>query len=180
MYIFQENNKSPNRNKFATPKSPSRKTKARLAKTNLNKTNFNELNERNRNEKEKNETITSEKAVANANALNAQSNNIHSGITLQKQSAGILIIELILINFSNILLLLSKKFELFYICNFLEGLMSLLRELGTAYQHLSQFKCMQAIEILSILPTQHYNTGWVLSMLARAHFEMMNYKKAAR
>lgn len=63
---------------------------------------------------------------------------------------------------------------------FLEGLMSLLRELGTAYQHLSQFKCMQAVEILSILPTQHYNTGWVLSMLARAHFEMMDYKKAAR
>lgn len=93
LHIFQENNKSPNRNKFATPKSPSRKTKARLAKTNLNKTNFNELNERNRNEKEKSETITSEKAVANANALNAQNNNIHSGITLQKQSAGMLVIE---------------------------------------------------------------------------------------
>ncbi|XP_077281606.1 cell division cycle protein 27 [Temnothorax americanus] len=143
----KENNKSPNRNKFATPKSPSRKTKARLAKANLNKANFNELNERNRNEKEKSETITSEKAVANANALNAQNNNIHSGITLQKQSA--------------------------------EGLMSLLRDLGTAYQHLSQFKCTQAVEILSILPTQHYNTGWVLSMMARAHFEMMDYKKAA-
>ncbi|XP_012055231.1 PREDICTED: cell division cycle protein 27 homolog [Atta cephalotes] len=143
----KENNKSPNRNKFATPKSPSRKTKARLAKANLNKTNFNELNERNRNEKEKSETITSEKAVANANALNAQNNNIHSGITLQKQSA--------------------------------EGLMSLLRELGMAYQHLSQFKCTHAAHILSILPSRHYNTGWVLSMLARAHFEMMDYKKAA-
>lgn len=144
----KENNKSPNRNKFATPKSPSRKTKARLqSKTNLNKTNFNELNERNKNEKEKNETVTSEKAVANANALNAQ-NNIQSGITLQKQSA--------------------------------EGLMSLLRDLGMAYQHLSQFKCSEAIEILNIVPPQHYHTGWVLSMLARAYFEMMNYKKAAR
>ncbi|KAH0954146.1 hypothetical protein HN011_012141 [Eciton burchellii] len=142
----KENNKSPNRNKFATPKSPSRKTKARLAKTNLNKTSFNELNERNRNEKEKSETITSEKAVANANALNTQNSNIHSGITLQKQSA--------------------------------EGLMSLLRDLGIAYQHLSQFKCAQAIEILCTLPMQHYNTGWVLSMLARAYFEMMDYKKA--
>ncbi|XP_032689965.1 cell division cycle protein 27 homolog [Odontomachus brunneus] len=145
-YSVKENNKSPNRNKFATPKSPSRKTKARLAKTNLNKTNF-ELNERNRNEKEKSETITSEKAIANTNALNTQSNNIHCAVTLQKQCA--------------------------------EGLMSLLRELGIAYQHLSQFKCTQAIEVLNILPTQHYNTGWVLSMLARAHFEMMDYKKAA-
>ncbi|KOX68019.1 Cell division cycle protein 27 like protein [Melipona quadrifasciata] len=115
-YSVKENNKSPNRNKFATPKSPSRKTKARLSKTNLNKANFNELNERNR-------------------------------ITLQKQCA--------------------------------EGLMSLLQELGMAYQHLSQFNCSQAVEILSVLPAQHYNTGWVLSMLARAHFEMVDYKKAA-
>jgi len=58
--------------------------------------------------------------------------------------------------------------------------MSLLRKLGTAYQHLSQFKCTQAVKILSALPPQHHNTGWVLSMLARAHFEMMDYKKAAR
>lgn len=58
--------------------------------------------------------------------------------------------------------------------------MSLLQELGMAYQHLSQFNCSQAVEILSVLPAQHYNTGWVLSMLARAHFEMVDYKKAAR
>ena len=61
-----------------------------------------------------------------------------------------------------------------------EGLMSLLQELGEAYQHLSQFNCTQAVEILSVLPARHYNTGWVLSMLARAHFEMVDYKKAAR
>ncbi|XP_076661729.1 cell division cycle protein 27 isoform X1 [Halictus rubicundus] len=146
-YSVKENNKSPNRNKFATPKSPSRKTKARISKSNLNKANFNELNERNRNEKEKSETITSEKAVANVNALNNQSNTNFCAITLQKQCA--------------------------------EGLMSLLRELGMAYQCLSQYKCAQAVEILSILPAQHYNTGWVLSMLARAHFEMIDYKKAA-
>ncbi|KAK2588331.1 hypothetical protein KPH14_004348 [Odynerus spinipes] len=146
-YSVKENNKSPNRNKFATPKSPSRKAKARLSKTNLNKTNFNELNERNRNEKEKNETITSEKAVANVNALNNQSNIAHCAVVLQKQCA--------------------------------EGLMCLLRELGLAYQNLSQFNCAHAIEILSVLPAQHYNTGWVLSMLARAHFEMIDYKKAA-
>ncbi|CAL7943703.1 unnamed protein product [Xylocopa violacea] len=147
-YSVKENNKSPNRNKFATPKSPSRKTKARLSKTNLNKANFNELNERNRSEKEKTETITSEKAVvACVNALNNQSSTNVCAITLQKQCA--------------------------------EGLMSLLQELGMAYQHLSQFNCTQAVEILSVLPAQHYNTGWVLSMLARAHFEMIDYKKAA-
>lgn len=83
----QENNKSPNRNKFVTPKSPSRKTKARLSKTNLNKANFNELNERNRSEKEKSETITSEKMVAATNALN-HSNASHCALILQKQCAG--------------------------------------------------------------------------------------------
>ncbi|XP_012284910.1 cell division cycle protein 27 homolog [Orussus abietinus] len=145
-YSVKENNKSPNRNKFATPKSPSRKTKARLSKSNMNKANFNELNERNRTEKEKSETITSEKVIANTNALN-QSNASHCALLLQKQCA--------------------------------EGLMSLLRELGMAYQHLSQFNCMQAVEILNVLPSQHYNTGWVLSMLARAHFEMIDYKKSA-
>lgn len=58
--------------------------------------------------------------------------------------------------------------------------MNLLRQLGSAYQHLCQFNCMEAVEILTILPGHHYNTGWVLSMLAKAHFEMSDYKKAAR
>ncbi|XP_034937332.1 cell division cycle protein 27 homolog [Chelonus insularis] len=145
-YSVKENNKSPNRNKFVTPKSPSRKTKARLSKTNLNKTSFNELNERNRNEKEKSETITSEKMVATTNALN-QTNATHCAVMVQKQCT--------------------------------EGLMSLLRDLGMAYQHLSQFNCSQAVEILSVLPEHHYTTGWVLSMLAKAHFEMNDYKTAA-
>lgn len=55
----KENNKSPNRNKFATPKSPSRKTKQRITKCNLNKNNTYMENARNRLEKEKSETVTS-------------------------------------------------------------------------------------------------------------------------
>lgn len=86
-HSVKENNKSPHRNKFTTPKSPSRKTKARLTKTNLNKNNFKDLNEKIRNEKEKSETITSEKAVANTNALN-QTNSPKCVLTLQKQCAG--------------------------------------------------------------------------------------------
>lgn len=58
--------------------------------------------------------------------------------------------------------------------------MSLLRECGMAYQHLTQYNCSEAIEILSILPRQHFYTGWVLSMLARAYFEMIDYKKASK
>lgn len=114
--------------------------------------------------------------MANANALNAQ-NNIQSGITLQKQSAGKLLVRYLLT------VVFSKDFGIILFIRiffFTEGLMSLLRDLGMAYQHLSQFKCSEAIEILNIVPPQHYHTGWVLSMLARAYFEMMNYKKAAR
>lgn len=58
--------------------------------------------------------------------------------------------------------------------------MSLLRKLGEAYNYLCQFKCVDAVEILSVLPRHHYNTGWVLSMLAKAHFEMIDYKKASK
>ncbi|KAB0795775.1 hypothetical protein PPYR_09836 [Photinus pyralis] len=58
-YSVKENNKSPNRNKFATPKSPSRKTKQRFAKCNLTKTDTFTENAKNRLEKEKAETITS-------------------------------------------------------------------------------------------------------------------------
>lgn len=58
--------------------------------------------------------------------------------------------------------------------------MSLLQQLGMAYQNLCQFNCTEAVEILTELPGQHYNTGWVLSMLAKAHFEMIDYKKSAR
>ncbi|KAG5897142.1 hypothetical protein JTB14_020871 [Gonioctena quinquepunctata] len=84
----KENNKSPNRNKFATPKSPSRKTKQRIAKCNLNK-NYSEMNTRNKNDKEKNETVTlaeakiEKSAMSNANTESCLQQVIH----LQKQSA---------------------------------------------------------------------------------------------
>lgn len=62
----------------------------------------------------------------------------------------------------------------------LEGLMMLLRELGQAYLYLSQFECKKAIECLSNLPPHHHDTGWVLSLLGKAYFELNDYKKACR
>ncbi|PSN43924.1 Cell division cycle protein 27 [Blattella germanica] len=86
-YSVKENNKSPNRNKFTTPKSPSGKTKSRISKTNRNKTTFSELNERNRNEKEKTETITStDSKIINNNSGSIQ-NIMQQALQLQKQSA---------------------------------------------------------------------------------------------
>lgn len=85
-YSVKENNKSPNRNKFATPKSPSRKTKQRLAKCNLNKNNtYTELNARNKIEKEKTETITSTENKTGIGAL--QQNYVQQAASIQKHSA---------------------------------------------------------------------------------------------
>jgi anaphase-promoting complex subunit 3 len=61
-----------------------------------------------------------------------------------------------------------------------EGLMALMQELGTAYLHLSQFNCRKAIDCLNNLPPQHYNTGWVLSLLGKAYYELTDYQQAVR
>lgn len=79
-YSVKENNKSPNINKFAAPRSPPRKSKQR-SKINLN----NELNEK----KEKIETITSStdcKVLLN-NSINSAQTMAQQLLNLKKQSA---------------------------------------------------------------------------------------------
>nr|XP_053630046.1 cell division cycle protein 27 homolog isoform X1 [Cherax quadricarinatus] len=61
-----------------------------------------------------------------------------------------------------------------------EGLMSLLRDMGAAYQQLAQYNCGRAIELLTALPTQHYRTGWVLAHIGKAYFEMNDYQQAVK
>ncbi|XP_022098412.1 cell division cycle protein 27 homolog isoform X2 [Acanthaster planci] len=61
-----------------------------------------------------------------------------------------------------------------------EGLLALLREIGKAYLALSQYDCRKAIAYFSSLPPQHYNTGWVLSQVGRAWYELAEYQKAER
>lgn len=82
-YSVKENNKSPNRNKFATPKSP-RKPKQRLTKTNLGKTNY-EITEKTV-DKEKVETITSDQKVLLNNSINSAQTSAQQLLVLQKQS----------------------------------------------------------------------------------------------
>ncbi|KAF5299877.1 hypothetical protein FQA39_LY11414 [Lamprigera yunnana] len=134
-YSVKENNKSPNRNKFVTPKSPSRKTKQRLSKCNINKTDSE--NAKNRMDKEKTETVTSLEMKNSAISLNLSQQAV-------RQSA--------------------------------EGLMCLLKDMGRAYLHLSQFNCKSAIEELNNLPNHHYSTSWVYAMIGLAYFEMADYE----
>ncbi|XP_013358597.1 PREDICTED: cell division cycle protein 27 homolog isoform X5 [Chinchilla lanigera] len=59
-----------------------------------------------------------------------------------------------------------------------EGLMTLLREMGKGYLALCSYNCKEAINILSHLPSHHYNTGWVLCQIGRAYFELSEYMQA--
>uniref|UniRef100_A0A4W3GFU1 Cell division cycle protein 27 homolog n=1 Tax=Callorhinchus milii TaxID=7868 RepID=A0A4W3GFU1_CALMI len=61
-----------------------------------------------------------------------------------------------------------------------DGLMNLLREMGKGYLALCSYNCKEAISILSQLPAHHYNTGWVLCQIGRAHFELAEYMPAER
>ncbi|XP_070569876.1 cell division cycle protein 27 homolog [Ptychodera flava] len=61
-----------------------------------------------------------------------------------------------------------------------EGLMSLLRDIGRAYRELSQYDCKKAISYFGHLPMHHYNTSWVLCQVGRAYFELAEYNQAEK
>ncbi|RWS26265.1 Cell division cycle protein 27-like protein [Leptotrombidium deliense] len=61
-----------------------------------------------------------------------------------------------------------------------EGLLNLLVELGKASVYLGQFECQKAIDVLSDLPLKHFNTGYVLTALGKAYFEMAKYDEAVK
>ena len=61
-----------------------------------------------------------------------------------------------------------------------EGLMSLLRIVGKAYLHLSCYESRLAIETIDWLSARHKRSSWVLSLMAKAYFELAEYKQAAK
>nr|XP_061829917.1 cell division cycle protein 27 homolog [Nerophis lumbriciformis] len=61
-----------------------------------------------------------------------------------------------------------------------DSVMVLLRELGRGYQALCSYNCREAVNILTALPPQHYNTGWVLTHIGMAYFELAEYTQAER
>jgi anaphase-promoting complex subunit 3 len=56
--------------------------------------------------------------------------------------------------------------------------LNLLRLLGEAFRLLCLYRCEEAITAFKRLPTNHYNTPWVFSMLGRANFELVNYHES--
>lgn len=61
-----------------------------------------------------------------------------------------------------------------------DGLMTLMRDIGRGYLALCSYNCREAINILSQLPSHHYNTGWVLGQVGRAHFELAEYMQVSQ
>ncbi|KAH3706248.1 cell division cycle protein 27 homolog [Dreissena polymorpha] len=62
----------------------------------------------------------------------------------------------------------------------LAGILSLLQSLGQAYLSLSQYECRRAIDQFHELPPHQLNTGWVLSQIGRALFELQEYHEAEK
>ncbi|KAF7822341.1 cell division cycle protein 27-like protein B-like isoform X1 [Senna tora] len=57
-------------------------------------------------------------------------------------------------------------------------ILSLLRILGDGYRLACLYRCQDALETYMKLPHKHYNTGWVLSQVGKAHFELVDYLEA--
>ncbi len=62
----------------------------------------------------------------------------------------------------------------------MEGLMMLMRQVGSAYLEMSRFNSRKAVNILDSLVPHQKQTGWILGLLGMAHFEMGEYKEAQK
>uniref|UniRef100_A0A7N0U2G3 Uncharacterized protein n=1 Tax=Kalanchoe fedtschenkoi TaxID=63787 RepID=A0A7N0U2G3_KALFE len=58
--------------------------------------------------------------------------------------------------------------------------MRLLRILGEGLRLSSIYQCQDALKVYLQLPAKHYNTGWVLSQVGKAYFELVDYLEADR
>jgi anaphase-promoting complex subunit 3 len=59
-----------------------------------------------------------------------------------------------------------------------EALFGILRVLGSGFNHLCQYRCKEAFDTFALVSPEHYNTGWVLCQVARAQFEMAEYRRS--
>jgi anaphase-promoting complex subunit 3 len=58
--------------------------------------------------------------------------------------------------------------------------MKLLKDLGSAFYNLKQFECEKALHFFELLPQSQIQSSFVLSAMARAHFELHDYQKAEK
>ncbi|KAG0647652.1 bimA [Hyphodiscus hymeniophilus] len=60
----------------------------------------------------------------------------------------------------------------------LKILLELFKKFGSAYLALSQFRCLDALQIYSSLPRAQQDTPWVMAQMGRAHYEQAAYADA--
>lgn len=58
------------------------------------------------------------------------------------------------------------------------SLLSLLRTIGTGYRYLCNYCCEEGIKHFKALPQCQFNTGWVLSKIAKCYFEITRHQEA--
>ncbi|XP_057436249.1 cell division cycle protein 27 homolog B isoform X2 [Lotus japonicus] len=59
-------------------------------------------------------------------------------------------------------------------------ILTLLRVFGEGFRLACLYRCQDALDTYLKLPHKHYNTGWVLSLVGRLHFELVDYLEADR
>ncbi|KAK7266697.1 hypothetical protein RIF29_19347 [Crotalaria pallida] len=59
-------------------------------------------------------------------------------------------------------------------------ILTLLRVLGDGFRLACLYRCQDALDTFLKLPHNHYNTGWVLSQVGKAYFELVDYSEAER
>ncbi|XP_051147998.1 cell division cycle protein 27 homolog B isoform X2 [Andrographis paniculata] len=57
-------------------------------------------------------------------------------------------------------------------------ILALLRLLGEGFRLSCLCRCQDALDTYTKLPPKHYNTGWVLSQVGKAYFELVDYLEA--
>ncbi|XP_043704643.1 cell division cycle protein 27 homolog B isoform X6 [Telopea speciosissima] len=57
-------------------------------------------------------------------------------------------------------------------------LLALLRTLGEGYRLSCMYRCQDALDVFLKLSHKQYNTGWVLSQVGKAYFELVDYLEA--
>ena len=62
----------------------------------------------------------------------------------------------------------------------MKGLMSLLKQLGHAYQKLCQFSCKEAVRLYETLPPNHASSNYVKTLLGKCYFELADYKTSVK
>ncbi|XP_020239897.1 cell division cycle protein 27 homolog B [Cajanus cajan] len=59
-------------------------------------------------------------------------------------------------------------------------ILTLLKILGEGYRLACLYRCQDALDTYLKLPQKHYNTGWVLSQVGKAYFELVDHLEADR